>query len=299
MYPQQPQYQQYPTQTGYPAYPQAPQSYPQAPQQVQPPQQSQFVMPNMVEPTGGGGGDIAPLPRHLIGRAVIILPTAYDPNNKTPNGGIKPRATVDFVVANIDPQGNPLPPIEYGDSQARDSTARPNCLRLDAPVAEFTGAWWTNDQVVKALAPLVGSGNIMLARLRLGDSTNRPPLLEPLAQDDVARQALSAAWQQRTLQPGSLKRSVGAGITEINGGPPARQPADPAQVAQQYGSAAQQAHYGGPPMPPQPGAQVHYPMPPQPGQGPAAGMPAAAAQAGWTQAAWDAAPPNVKAAFGG
>lgn len=320
--PQQAYAQQYaPPQPG---YPQAQQQYAQPPA---PPQQAPaqapvaaqpFTMPNIVEPgMGGNGGELAPLPRHLIGYAAIILPTAHDPNNLN-NGQLRPKVTVDFVVVNIGPDGSLLPPIQYGDSQARDSTARPNCLQLDAFPAEFRGVWWNNAEIVKHLAPLIESRSITLGRFRLGDSANRPPLFDRMSDNDPARAVLLEAWQQRSMNPGSLKRAVGLGIVEINGGPPQKAPAQQQGMPPQPGAAYQNQAYapmqpnptpqwGGPvapPMPPQPGypqgqpgAQVAYgPPPAQPGPAP---MPPQAAAAGWTIEAWNAAPPQVKAQFGG
>lgn len=310
MYPQQ---QPYPPQPNmyapnaqtFPTHP-YPQNGDHAPQPTAP------VMPNFVDPSAGGGGDWSPLPRHLIGYAVAILPTAYDPNNAGVGGqGVRPQITADFVVVGVDPQGNPLPPVEYGDSQSRNAAEqRPNCFRLDAFPAEFRGARWTNEAIVNALKAQVGTGNVVLGRFRIGDQGNRPPLLEVMQPNDAARQALAAAWQQRAQDPNSLRRTVGNGITEINGGPPKKDAAPgqgyPATGAPQPGVAytQQPQHWGGPvapPMPPQPGAQVAYPPPPQQPAAPApqGGMPPAAAAAGWTQAAWDAAPPPVKAQFGG
>jgi hypothetical protein len=310
--------QGYPQYAPQPGYPQPGQAAPPLPAPPQPAAQP-FVMPNIVEPgMGGNGGELAPLPRHLTGYAAVVLPTAHDPNNRN-NGQLRPKVTVDFVVVNIAPDGSLLPAIQYGDSQARDNTARPNCLQLDVFPAEFRGVWWNNSEIVKHLAPLIESRSITMGRFRLGDSANRPPLFERMDDNDPARAVLLEAWQQRTMNPGSLKRSVGAGIIEINGGPPQKAPAAqqgmPPQPGAAYTGYAQGAppqgyqqpaqQWGGPvapPMPPQPGqppAQVAYgPPPAQPGAGPAP-MPAVAAQAGWTQDAWNNAPPQVKAAFGG
>lgn len=306
------QYGQAPPPPGYPQY--APQPGYPAPGSAMPPLSppqpaaAAYTQPNVVEPTGGGGGGMAPLPRNLYGYAIMALPTSYDPNNQGPGGGIKPRVTVDFVVVGVDPQGNPMPPIEFGESQDRDpSKQRPPCYRLDAFPAEFRGAWWSNSEIVKWLAPLVGTGNVTMGRIRQGDQGNRPPLFEVMAPDDAARAALNAAWQQRTLQPGSLVRKVGEGLAEINGGPPVKTPAAaPAQPAyppapgypQQaqaspYGyPPAPQPGYGGPVAPPPPGAQVSYAQPAAPA------APAGAVPPGWTPEAWVAAPPHIRQAYG-
>lgn len=310
MYPNQ---QQYPPQPG--AYPPPPNQY--APQQQAP---VLPVMPNIVEPTSGGGGEISPAPRHLIGYAVMCLPTSIDENapGVGPNAPPRPKVTTDVIVVGIDPQGNPMPPIEYGDNQSNNmAERRPNCYRLDAFPAEFRGVWWSNQEVVKALRPILqaGPGSVTMGRFRFGDQGNRPPMLDPMADNDPARVALIEAWQQRAQNRDALRRSPGNGITEINGGPPVKAPAaggmppQPgsayAQVAQQYGQPAQQAYaagaqgqqygYGGPPPPPgypaQPGQVQYAPAPPPPGQ-------AAPPPPGWTPEAWAAAPPHIRQAYG-
>jgi hypothetical protein len=283
--------------------PPGPQQYaPPPPQQQYQQQAPAMTMPNIVDPTGGGG-DWAPMPRHLAGRAVLILPRMLDQSNQY-QGTPRPSVTVDFVVVNIDPQGNPLPPIEYGDNQSRTpGEARPNCWRLDAPSAEFTGARWNSEVIVKELAAHVGSGNLVMGRIVQGTQGNKPMLLNPLEQNDAARGALAAAWQQKTAQPGSLRREA----TPINGGPPQKTQAGQQQApAQQY---APQQQYGGPPPQqaygPPPGTQVQY-GPPQPQQyaqqpqqaaGPA--LPPHLRAAGWTDQQWMQLPEAARAQMAG
>lgn len=274
-YPPQPG--QYPPAPGYPQYAQPPLPAPPA---VDAPL-------NIVEPTGGG--EWAPTPRHLIGRAVIGVPRFYDASNQF-QGQSRPSVTVDFIVASIGPDGTPVGPLEFGDSQARDGTARPNCFRVDDMVAEFTGARWNNQVIVEYIAPLVGQGALFMGRIVQGTSQNRPPLINALDEGDAARQVLIEAWRQRTANPGSLKRTP----IEINGGPPkkaegAAGTVPPAQPT--YGTGyPSQPGYGGPPPPP--GAQVQYAQP-----APAPVPPAALAQ-GWTPETWAQAPPPVRHAYG-
>lgn len=286
--------QQYAPPPAQQAYQQAQAGY-QATPPVAPVQPGADVPLNIVEP-GGGGGEWAPAARHLYGRAVIGIPRLFDANNQY-QGQARPSVTVDFVVVSIGPDGSPVGPLEYGDSQARDGTARPNCFRVDDMVAEFTGAKWNNQQIVEYVAPLVGTGSLFMGRFVQGTQGNKPPLINALAPDDPARQMLIEAWRQRTAAPGSLKRTP----VEINGGPPkkADQQAAPTgaygvSAAQQYG---QQPGYGGPPAPPgvPQGAQVQYPgYPPAPAQP----VPPAALAQGWTPETWAQAPSPVKAQYG-
>lgn len=312
-------------------YPQPPQAYPPPPgahatyqgqvaqyhqQQAPPPPPAEL---NLIDPTGGGGGDWAPMPRHLMGQqyAVLIAPRSFDPNNQGPGGAIRPQITFDMVIVGVGRNGEALPPIEYGDNQDRDySKQRPNCFRLTAFPAEYTGVRWTNSEIVKDLAPHVGSGGLIPARIVQGTQGNRPPLLEKLDPNDPARAALVEAWHQRTRQPGSLRREVGNGLEHINGGPPVKQDAPPASGAYaavtQYPTVSAPPPPGGYGMPPQPGygapppgAQVNYQQapppgayPPPPGQQVPAGPPPMAVQQGWTAEQWEHAPAHVKAAYG-
>lgn len=315
--------QQYPPQPGYGPPPPAPNPYggqfqhagyvqqPPAPQAPALP-----VMPTVIEPTSDGGGEWAPNPRNLIGYAVMALPTSIDENAKGYGDvGIRPKVTLDFIVVNVAPDGSPLGPIEYGENMSRNvAEQRPACFRLDVFPAEFRGAWWSNQEVVKSLRTVLqaGPGNVTMGRFRIGDQGNRPPLLERMADNDPGRVALMEAYQQRATNRDALRRSVGNGITEINGGPPQKvAPNQQAGMPPAPGSAyAQQGYqqppvaqygYGGPPPPPmpqQPGqqaAQVQYgPPPAQPGQAAPAGPP----PPGWTPEAWAAAPPHIRQAYG-
>lgn len=329
MYPNQQQYPPQPgaypppaAQPGYPQYQPQP-GYPQPGAAATPLAPPLPVMPTVIEPTGGGGGEWAPNPRNLIGYAVMALPTSIDENAKGYGDvGIRPKVTLDFIVVNVAPDGSPLGPIEYGENMSRNvAEQRPACFRLDVFPAEFRGAWWSNSEVVKALRDVLqaGPGNVTMGRFRIGDQGNRPPLLERMADNDPGRVALMEAYQQRATNRDALRRSVGNGITEINGGPPQKatpgqqgQPPAPGSAyaqAAQYGPPAQQAYaasaqgygYGGPPPPPmpqQPGqqaAQVQYgPPPAQPGQQ----APAGPLPPGWTPDAWAAAPPHIRQAYG-
>jgi hypothetical protein len=285
-------------------------------QTQQPPQEAAQEAPslNLIDPSGGqGGGDWAPNVRHLMGGeyAVLILPRSFDPNNQGPGGGVKPQITYDFVIVNVGRNGETLPPVEFGDNQSRNySEQRPNCFRLTGFPAEFSGARSTNQEIVKELAPHVGSGALVAARVVQGTQGNRPPLLQKLDPNDPARAALVQAWTQRLAQPGSLRREVGNGLEHINGGPPVKQNAQqgyatgPTQgmppAPGGYGAPQQQSY--GPP----PGAQVNYaapPPPPPPGAyppppGAPAGPPPAALAQGWTAEQWAVAPAHVKQAYG-
>lgn len=314
------QQQQYPPQPGQYPPPAAQQGYPQYQPQPGYPQPGSAapplpVMPTVIEPTGGGGGEISPNPRHLIGYAVMALPTSIDENAQGAQPGqIRPRVTTDFIVVGVAADGSPLPSIEYGDNQSNNmAERRPNVLRLDVFPAEFRGAWWSNQEVVKALRDVLqaGPGNVTMGRFRFGDNGNRPPMLERMADNDPGRVALMEAYQQRATNRDALRRSVGNGITEINGGPPQKaapnqqgQPPAPGSAYGQQGyqqPPVAQYGYGGPPPPPmpqQPGqqaAQVQYgPPPAQPGQAAPAGPP----PPGWTPEAWAAAPPHIRQAYG-
>lgn len=329
MYPNQ--QQPYPPQPGYGPPPNPGQwqqpAYPGGAATYTPPQQAPAlpVMPTVIEPTGGGGGgEISPNPRHLIGYAVMALPTSIDENAPGVGGAPgqpappRPKATLDFIVVGVAADGSPLPPIEYGDNQSNNmAERRPNVLRLDVFPAEFRGAWWSNKEIVKELRGVLQAnngqpGNVTMGRFRIGDQGNRPPLLERMADNDPGRIALMEAFQQRAMNRDALRRSVGNGITEINGGPPvkaqAQQQGYPPVPGSAYGQPAyQQAPqatpmggqwpaqqgYGGPPPPPPPGGQVQYgPPPAQPGQQAAPPPP------GWTPEAWAAAPPHIRQAYG-
>lgn len=292
MYPNQ---QQYPPPPGYAQVQQAYAAPPQTP--------ALPVMPTVIEPTSGGGGEISPNPRHLIGYAVMALPTSIDENAQGAQPGqVRPRVTTDFIVVGVAADGSPLPPIEYGDNQSNNmAERRPNCLRLDVFPAEFRGVWWSNSEVVKSLRAVLqaGPGNVTMGRFRIGDQGNRPPLLERMADNDPGRIALMEAFQQRAMNRDALRRSIGNGITEINGGPPVKAQANqqqgyPPAPGSAYGQAPPPPGYGygGPPPPPQPGGQVQYgPPPAQPGQ-------QAPPPPGWTPEAWAAAPPHIRQAYG-
>jgi hypothetical protein len=289
----QPNYQQYPPAPG--AMPPPPSSgMTQMAHQGQhtPAPPAAPVMPNIVEP--GGGGEWTPKERNLIGRAVMILPTSIDESNNY-NGTVRPQVTCDVLVVNIDENGQPMGPITYGENASRNPVEqRPPCYSVDGQIVEFTGMWINSAGIVPGLRNVLAQRGVTLGRIVQGQSAF---LLNRLADSDPARAMLVEAWQKRT--GGTFK----AQPTEINGGPPKKadgpgQPGAHGGFAPHPGGGmpgtAPQVNYAQLAAPPQPGGM---PMPPAPPAAAPQGPGPNAQAAGWTPEAFAAAPPHVQQAI--
>jgi hypothetical protein len=301
LYPQQ-QYPSAPPQPGYVAMtnptggatvpvPMPPQAQPPAPQPAAP------VMPNVIEP--GGGGEWTPKERNLLGRAVMILPTSIDESNNY-NGTVRPQVTCDVLVVNVDENGQPLGPITYGENASRNPVEqRPPCFSVDGQIIEFTGMWINSAGIVPTLRNVLAQRGVTLGRIVQGQSAF---LLNKLADNDPARAMLIEAWQKRA--GGTFK----AQPIEINGGPPKKNdgPGQPGAhggyaphpgggMPQHAGAVAMgpQVNYGPPPAAPPPPGGTPPPPPLAAPQGPGPNAQAA----GWTPEAFAAAPPHVQQAI--
>jgi hypothetical protein len=262
------------------------------------------VMPNIVEP--GGGGEWTPKERNLIGRAVMILPTSIDESNNY-NGTVRPQVTCEVLVVNVDENGQPMGPITYGENASRNPVEqRPPCYSVDGQIIEFTGMWINSAGIVPTLRNVLAQRGVTLGRITQGQSAF---LLNKLADSDPARAMLVEAWQKRT--GGTFK----AQPTEINGGPPKK-----VEAAGQPGAHGGYAPHPGGGMPgtapqapanpygygqPAPATQVNYGPPSPPPGGMPPPPPAAAPQgpgpnaqaAGWTPEAFAAAPSHIQQAI--
>lgn len=186
-------------------------------------------------PAAPGGGDPAPRPRDLAGCLVAYSPRIFTPAGAPGNtegvGGAPPRdrVTTDLIILET-PNG----PIMFGGSPEYEAKPTPHTHRVAGP-ARFSGAWVSNSNIVKALAPggqpLVGQ--MVLGRIERSEIGNRPFNIVDVAGTPDMDKAIYL-WSQ--IQMGALPYNE---PVPLNGVAPA-----PANSVQ-YGAPA-----APPPMPP-------------------------------------------------
>lgn len=172
----------------YPNY-QQPQGYGQAAPYAQPPQQQYTPPPaqpavatGIVDATNVTGG-VNPFVRELVGRVVLIRPLFVEKvpgRNAQPGEPLKDRITAEVIICD----GGPL---AFG---AKVQPETPATHRVETP-ARFTSMWIQGINMVKALLPLVGSGQAMLGEVKVGVGTkgNPPYNIIPLNAGDPRRDA--------------------------------------------------------------------------------------------------------------
>jgi hypothetical protein len=241
--------------TGAPAAPQF-----QQPQYGQPVAQPQGYPGNLpqgdfADPRAGGGGELAPRVRHMVGRTVIIEPLRVDENAKgmpDANGQATSRPAAYANVTVVD--GGP---IQFGDEIKSGRQIRPNTHVVNAPyriMNMMISNTWIVNAIRDALPPL-GNG-LLLGVIEEGQQGNRPFLLTKCettvnGQDrpDGAqrREAARQLWQQIkagqfTNPPIALLQPV-AGSAYGQQAPAQYAPQGYQQAPQMYGPTPQQAGY--------------------------------------------------------
>lgn len=258
MYPQQPQYppgygqpQQQPAYP-YPGLPQAPAQPPAGMPPMSNGPTGPAQMPAMSDATFGGA---IPSISELDGRAVLVLPTHFDPQAKAlqPTAERPYSPTVTLTVWVLD--GGPL---TYGASQQK---GRPPTHRVDSVPAKFVGVLSSHENIVRGLSDKVNTG-VVLGRIKRGITTtqgrNAPWNLAPL--DD----AVPADAAAREIANG-VRAAVNAG-TFVSPTPielqPAQAPAGPQYAPQAPAQPMAYPPAGYPQYAPQAPAQQVAPAPP-------------------------------------
>lgn len=224
----QPQYPYPGAPAGYPAtQPMSVQTAPQvpygpAPGAPMPPLQNGPAgppqLPAMSDATVGGGA--VPSIAELDGRAVLVLPTAFDPTAKAlqPTAERPYSPTVTLTVWVLD--GGPL---TYGASPQKN---RPATHRVDTVPAKFVGILSSHENIVRGTQDKVNSG-VVLGRIKRGITTtagrNAPWNLAPL-DDAVPADAQARATANQVFA------AVNAG-TFVNPTPVELMPAQGAPMA--------------------------------------------------------------------
>lgn len=212
----------------------------------------------------GGGGSLAPKPRDLVGRTVIIEPLSIDPNAKF-EGSARPAARFHLWVVD-----GPWP-LLFGDDKTKGT---PHTHKIDGP-ARFTNVVSSNSGFYAEVEKRLGQG-IILGVVEKGDRaflvTNVMQGINGPRPDGPQRKAAaielwkafhSGAWI--SPQPVELATSGPAGV--VSYGPPQQQP--PAQPTP-YVTVMQQPPQYAPIMSTATGAPVTHmqQLPPQPPAGP-------------------------------
>lgn len=273
-------------------------------------------------PIAPGAPDPAPRPRDLEGCLVAYSPTGFTAagaeGNTTGVGTSEPRdrVTTDLLILDVPrvPRGahQPTPGVvAFGGSPDWDQKPTPHYLQVAAP-ARFEGAWVSNGNIVRALAPgrqpLVGQ--MVLGRIVRSDVGQRPFNLVAVAGTPDEQLALQI-WQQintvnpqtgqpmlalNTAQPipGApvpQRTTPGAGANaapmppanSVSYAPVPQPPVDPgvAAVQAQFPGAQVVPNTSPLPMPPVPQPPMPVPTPPA-----APAFPAHLAAVGWTPESW-------------
>lgn len=258
---QQPQQQPYypPQQPQYPAQGQPPM---QQPPQAAPPQQYQQPMPASAPPAGFSApppaGQSYPRPKlsDLVGRLILIRPTAFDKDVQAPGNDPskkQDRITADIVVLD----GGPL---AFGGSMQQ---GRPNTHQDPAMPVGYKGVFLSQKGIVAQLQGYLPSaqnptGGRCLARVAMGTSSqpghNRPYRLEDPSAQDIATATGYLQQEQTGALPYHSTAEPVPGQQPAMAGPP---PGYPAPAGYPQGN-----------LPGYPQQQPQYPPQPQPGQFP-------------------------------
>jgi hypothetical protein len=229
----------------YPQY--APQAAPQA---MPAPAAPQFIDPS-------GGGMMAPLARHLVGRTLVIEPIRVDDNAKY-QGQAKPVAYANILVVD----GGP---IEYGDSQDRnlahnDPKRRPT-HRVNTP-CYFRNAMVPNEQLVNSVRGALGMG-ALLGVIQQGTQGQQPYLLTKVERDVLGNERPDAAQRRQLAADTYARLQAGDPLNQPVLLTPAAVPPQPAPTAgpQFYGPTNAQAGYAPTVYAPQGAAAFGYGQP--------------------------------------
>lgn len=207
------------------------------------------MQPNnpFTNPTAPGAPDPAPRPRDLEGCLVAYAPREFTPagapGNEQGVGTSAPRdrVTTDVIILEI-PQNQrgphqPAPGLVcFGGSPEWDQQPTPHYLVVGAP-ARFEGAWISNSNIVRALAP--GGkpllGEMVLGRIVRSNVGQRPFNLESVeGTPDMDRAvAIWSAIQMGQLAPQVPQPIPGAPVPAARQSTPAPAPMPPNPWANQ------------------------------------------------------------------
>jgi hypothetical protein len=229
---QPPQYQQ--------AYQPQPQPIPQYPQQVAPAAAAGNLPSGDFADPRGGGGDLMPRVRHLVGRTVIIEPVRIDENAKglpdsAGNATSRPAAYANLTVVD----GGP---IEFGDEVKAGRTIRPNTHRIDAPLRIMnmliSNTWLVN--AIRDAMPPMGNG-LLLGVIEIGTQGNSPFLLTKVSETVTGqdrpdgqqrREAARQLWER--IKAGQFTNPTPVLLTPVAGSAYQQQPQMYGPTPQQY-----------------------------------------------------------------
>ena len=227
-----------------------------------------------VNPAAPGAGDPAPRPRDLLGCLVAYTPTEYTPAGAPGNTeGYEGDAPRDRVTVNILVLETPAGPVAFGGNPETRVKPKPHTHTIAGP-AKFSGAWISNSNIVKALAP---GGNALVGQMVLGR----------LVESDVGRRPINlmAVDQADLAKAIAIKNALDMGQAAFN---------EPIPLPGQAAAPAASINYAPSPVPPQPTAWTGAPPPagvPLPPAPPAGAPPVDPAYAAWLASQNQAAPP--------
>lgn len=193
-------------------------------------------------PPSGGGNGVGM--EQLIGRLLLIQPSAYDPNAQGMEPGqIRPKITADLVVCD----GDPI--IGQYNGKTRQLTPYPTGPR--SIPAYFGGVWIRGDAIVPQLVDHVAGRQFFLGRLVLGQGQKGSPpklLTEPTEADRAMARGIHARWEElkaasRPAVPDQFSSAPGQ-----QGPPPAY--GQPQGSPQGYGAPQYKQPQGAPYQPP-------------------------------------------------
>lgn len=280
-----------------------PQGYVPMPPQGSAPMAPQFMPPNIPggypttpaqapaaprelgDPSGGGGGQGGPQPRHLVGRTVIIEPLSINDANEF-GGQKRPTLTCNLIVVN----GGP---VQYGDNK---QTGQPCTMASQTP-ARFERVFWNSGPIVESCRPVLpfggNPGGIVAGVIEIGTKGtkgNQPYLITKFDKDRDGKDRPNAA--QLRAEANAVWQAVESG-TFVN---PVPTPLAPQAGAAYGGQPVPQLQYAQPtppggvgPMYGYPQQQPYVPAPIQPVSAPAAApvpAPTSGLPGGWAPEQW-------------
>jgi hypothetical protein len=246
-------------------------------------------------PAAPGAGAPAPRPRDLEGCLVAYAPRVFTPagapGNTTGVGKSDPRDRVTTDVYLL--ESIPGRPVLFGGSPDYEADPKPHTHTVTGP-ARWSGAWVSNSNIVKALAPdghpLVGQ--MLLGRIARSEVGNKPWNLVDVAGTPDMDKAI-AIWSALQMggatynEPIPLNPTAAAAANSISYAP---SPTPPAPTAWTVPPTAPVPN-GAPAAPPVDPAYAAWlatqpvPQPPAPPVAPTGPPPHLQAQ-GWTATSW-------------
>lgn len=216
-------------------------------------------------PAAPGAGAPAPRPRDLEGCLVAYAPRVFTPagapGNTTGVGKSEPRDRVTTDVYLL--ESIPGRPVLFGGSPDYEADPKPHTHSITGP-ARWSGAWVSNSNIVKALAPdghpLVGQ--MVLGRIARSEIGNKPfNLVDVAGTPDMdkaiaiwsALQMGGAVYNEPIPLAGAPVPAPPNSVTYAPSPTPAAPPVDPAYAAwlqSQAGAATVPQPPAAPPAPP-------------------------------------------------